>query len=91
MLGVTIRADIPLGMDLLPLFWKNLVGQDLDPVADLQEADVLTYNYIKRYEMAENDAELQAMCGESYPRFTYTTLTGETAELIPNGRNVFVT
>ena len=51
LLGITIRADIPFGLDLLPLFWKNLVGVDLDPVTDLQDADILTYNYIKKFEM----------------------------------------
>ena len=51
LLGITIRADIPLGLDLLPVVWKNLVGLDLDPVTDLQEADILTYNYIKKFEM----------------------------------------
>ena len=51
LLGVTVRADIPLGLDLLPVFWKNLVGLPLDPITDLQEADILTYNYIKKFEM----------------------------------------
>ena len=46
-----MRADIPLGLDLLPVFWKNLVGVPLDPITDLQEADIITYNYIKKFEM----------------------------------------
>ena len=51
MLGVTIRADIPLGMDMLACVWKNLVGVNLDPVTDLQDADEHTYSYIKKIEM----------------------------------------
>lgn len=51
LLAITIRADIPFGLDLLPVFWKNLVGLDLDPITDLQEADILTYGYIKKFEM----------------------------------------
>ena len=35
----------------MPVFWKNLVDLDLDPVTDLQEADALTYNYMKKIEM----------------------------------------
>jgi hypothetical protein len=46
-----MRADIPLGLDLLPVFWKKLASLDLDPVTDLQQADILTYKYIKRFEM----------------------------------------
>jgi len=51
LLAITLRADIPLGIDLLSVFWKNLVGVELDPITDLQEADILTYNYIKKIEM----------------------------------------
>jgi hypothetical protein len=46
-----MRADIPYGLDLLPSFWKNLIGCDLDPVTDLQDADITTYYYIKKIEM----------------------------------------
>ena len=46
-----MRADIPLGVELLPVFWKNLVNITLDPITDLQDADVLTYNYIKKVEL----------------------------------------
>lgn len=51
MLGITIRADIPLGLDFLSTVWKLLVGLTLDPVVDLQQADAVTYKYIKKIEM----------------------------------------
>ncbi|XP_061026203.1 probable E3 ubiquitin-protein ligase HECTD4 isoform X7 [Eubalaena glacialis] len=50
LLGIAIRADVPLPLDLLPSFWKTLVGEPLDPDQDLQEADILTYNYVKKFE-----------------------------------------
>lgn len=50
LLGIAIRADVPLPLDLLPSFWKMLVGEPLDPDQDLQEADILTYNYVKKFE-----------------------------------------
>lgn len=50
LLGIGIRADVPLPLDLLGSFWKGLVGDPLDPEQDLQEADVLTYNYVKKFE-----------------------------------------
>lgn len=46
-----MRADIPLGLDMLACVWKLMVGAELDPVTDLKEADLLTYNYIKKIEM----------------------------------------
>ena len=48
LLGVALRADIPLALDLLSSFWKCLVGVALDPDRDLEEADCITYDYIKK-------------------------------------------
>lgn len=50
LLGIAIRADVPLPLDLLGSFWKGLVGEPLEQEQDLQEADVLTYNYVKKFE-----------------------------------------
>ncbi|GFR88453.1 HECT domain containing E3 ubiquitin protein ligase 4 [Elysia marginata] len=86
LLGITIRADIPLGLDLLSTVWKLLVGMNLDPCLDLSEADVVTYKHIKRIEMAESEEELESVLGESSTRFVYTTLTGMDIELLPGGR-----
>ncbi|KAJ8312853.1 hypothetical protein KUTeg_010226 [Tegillarca granosa] len=72
LLGITIRADIPIGMDLLSCFWKVVVGTSLDLVTDLQDADQLTYNYIKKIEMVVTDSELQALCADVYWRFVET-------------------
>lgn len=53
-LGITIRADIPLGLDLLKSLWQCIVAMSDDPVTNLQEADPLTYNYMKKIEMVSN-------------------------------------
>uniref|UniRef100_H3CH09 HECT domain-containing protein n=1 Tax=Tetraodon nigroviridis TaxID=99883 RepID=H3CH09_TETNG len=106
LLGIAIRADVPLPLDLLGSFWKGLVGDSLDPDQDLQEADVLTYNYIKKFENVTDDAELEALCAEissqhysgespdspSRPccTFTYVTMTGEEVELCQGGRSLTV-
>lgn len=50
LLGIAIRADVPLPLDLQGSFWKGLVGDDLDQETDLQEADHLTYNYAKKFD-----------------------------------------
>uniref|UniRef100_A0A669P9X0 HECT domain E3 ubiquitin protein ligase 4 n=1 Tax=Phasianus colchicus TaxID=9054 RepID=A0A669P9X0_PHACC len=104
LLGIAIRADVPLPLDLLPSFWKTLVGEPLDPDVDLQEADILTYNYIKKFENINDETELEALCAEiasqhlatespdcpNKPccKFTYLTMTGEEVELCPRGRHV---
>ncbi|NWI22304.1 HECD4 ligase, partial [Sula dactylatra] len=104
LLGIAIRADVPLPLDLLPSFWKTLVGEPLDPDTDLQEADILTYNYIKKFENINDETELEALCAEiasqhlatespdcpNKPccKFTYLTMTGEEVELCPRGRHI---
>ncbi|XP_063042342.1 probable E3 ubiquitin-protein ligase HECTD4 isoform X2 [Engraulis encrasicolus] len=64
LLGIAIRADVPLPLDLLGSFWKGLVGEPLDHDADLQEADLLTYNYVKKFESVCDESELEALCAE---------------------------
>ena len=46
-LGVAMRADVPLALDVLPCFWKALRG---DPITlqDVQEADCVTYNLTEK-------------------------------------------
>uniref|UniRef100_A0A8D0KTR4 HECT domain E3 ubiquitin protein ligase 4 n=1 Tax=Strix occidentalis caurina TaxID=311401 RepID=A0A8D0KTR4_STROC len=104
LLGIAIRADVPLPLDLLPSFWKTLVGEPLDPDLDLQEADILTYNYVKKFENINDETELEALCAEiasqhlatespdcpNKPccKFTYLTMTGEEVELCPRGRHI---
>ncbi|XP_032327486.1 probable E3 ubiquitin-protein ligase HECTD4 isoform X5 [Camelus ferus] len=104
LLGIAIRADVPLPLDLLPSFWKTLVGEPLDPDQDLQEADILTYNYVKKFESIDDETELEALCAEiasqhlatespdgpNKPccRFTYLTMTGEEVELCSRGRHI---
>ncbi|KAL4646588.1 putative E3 ubiquitin-protein ligase HECTD4 isoform X5 [Arapaima gigas] len=106
LLGIAIRADVPLPLDLLGSFWKGLVGEPLDPDVDLQEADLLTYNYIRKFENINDEAELETLCAEissqhhsgespdspSRPccTFTYFSMTGEEVELCPGGRNLTV-
>ncbi|XP_062874264.1 probable E3 ubiquitin-protein ligase HECTD4 isoform X2 [Trichomycterus rosablanca] len=106
LLGIAIRADVPLPLDMLGSFWKGLVGDDLDPDKDLQEADFITYNYIRKLEMVGDEEELEALCAEISSQnhsgespdspgcpcctFTYVTMTGEEVELCPGGRKLTV-
>lgn len=82
LLGIAIRADVPLPLDLLGSFWKGLVGEALDPEQDLQEADVLTYNYVKKFENVSilpvpADTVVLIICGLILhnPNFNFSSMT----------------
>ncbi|TRY90504.1 hypothetical protein DNTS_002641, partial [Danionella cerebrum] len=106
LLGISIRADVPLPLDLLGSFWKGLVGETLEPETDLCEADLLTHTYIRKFEDLSDEAELEALCaelssqshlGESpdspsrpFCTFTYISMTGEEVELCHGGRDIAV-
>ena len=47
LLGVAIRADVPIALELLPCFWKSLKGETLS-LEDLQDADCITYNLTQK-------------------------------------------
>ncbi|KAJ7387407.1 putative E3 ubiquitin-protein ligase HTD4 [Desmophyllum pertusum] len=94
LLGIALRSDIPLALDLLPPFWKSLLNLPLDAHDDLRETDILTYNYLRRFSEMESIEEFQTLCFEAdlcpY-RFVYTSLDGEEVELCTDGANVAVT
>ncbi len=63
LLGVSIRADMPIALDLLPCFWKSLKGEILD-LSDLREADCITYNLTqKMLEVADCEELDELLCG----------------------------
>ena len=43
LLGVSVRADVPIAIDFLPCFWRSFKGETLS-LDDLREADCVTYN-----------------------------------------------
>ena len=47
LLGVAIRADVPVALDLLPCFWKSLREEPLT-LDDIKDADWLTYSHTQR-------------------------------------------
>ena len=47
LVGVAIRADVPMTLDLLPCFWKSLKGTPLS-LADLRDTDCITYHLTEK-------------------------------------------
>ncbi|XP_076346000.1 putative E3 ubiquitin-protein ligase HECTD4 isoform X3 [Tachypleus tridentatus] len=91
LLGITMRADIPLPLDLMPCFWKSLLGLPLDPLIDLPQADCLTYKYLKDLNTASSESELNHILEEHHKTcFVYTTLGAGEVELCPFGKNLFL-
>ncbi|GAB6029828.1 putative E3 ubiquitin-protein ligase HTD4 [Chamberlinius hualienensis] len=89
LLGISIRAGIPLPIDLVPAFWKQLVGVPLDPITDLMDVDILTCNYIKEFDLVENARDLSQLLEEHHnPHFVYTNLNGDKVELCSDGQNI---
>ncbi|XP_048583049.1 probable E3 ubiquitin-protein ligase HECTD4 isoform X2 [Nematostella vectensis] len=94
LLGISLRSDIPLAVDLMPVFWKSLLGRQLDAKEDLRATDILTYNYLRRFSEIETKEEFATLCFEAdlcpyY--FVYTSLPGDEVELCPDGADVPVT
>ena len=46
LLGIVMRADVPLPFDLTSTFWKSFLN---DPLTfdDIKEVDVVLYKYLK--------------------------------------------
>ena len=106
LLGVAMRADVPIALDLLPCFWKSLKREPLQ-LSDLREADCLTFSLTGRLleclsaeEFEEVLAGIQHGRGEdeeggvaSPPgdvQFVYTGLDGVEVELCEHGRETAV-
>lgn len=58
MIGVAIRADVPITIDFLPCFWKSLKGESLS-LEDLKAADYVTYNLTCKILEAQSVEELE--------------------------------
>ena len=41
-------------------------------------------------EQVETESELQALCGDVFPRFVYSSLDGREVELLPGGHHTAV-
>ena len=60
LLGVILRADIPVPLDLLACVWKALLGQPLSD-DDLKEADILTFMYTENI-LKVSESDYQKSC-----------------------------
>ena len=59
LIGIALRADVPILLDLLPCFWKTLVGDPLS-FEDIVGADPLTAKMIVRLREVKTEEEYAA-------------------------------
>lgn len=62
LLGVSVRADVPIAIDFLPCFWKSLKGETLS-LDDLHEADCVTYNLTSKMLSCSTAEEFEELIG----------------------------
>lgn len=90
-LGMALRAAIPLQLNLMPTFWKSILGEEFDEKA-IERFDVITHSFIKDLEKEQTTGEFETFLEDNqYPKFVYPSLNGEEVELCPNGENTYLT
>ena len=60
LLGVSVRADVPIAIDFLPCFWKSFKGETLS-LEDLREADCVTYNLTSKILACSSPEEFEEL------------------------------
>ena len=78
LIGIALRADVPLGLDLMPAFWKGMVGDSLTP-DDVREVDLSTHRALELL-LACDAATFDAM---EPLHFEHLTMDGRTVSVLP--------
>ena len=90
MLGVSLRAGIPLALNLMPTFWRSLVSDPVVDWSECKELDPVTFNYISSLQSLTEVTAITFWEENDFPKFTFHSLTGEIIELRPGGFDISV-
>ena len=85
LLGISLRAGIPMALNLMPTFWKAFVNSPLETWQECRDLDPVTFLHIKNIENTIEEMFPEFLEANDNPTFTYKSLTGETVELCPEG------
>eukprot|EP01126_Amoeba_proteus_P005730 TRINITY_DN11964_c0_g1_i2.p1 TRINITY_DN11964_c0_g1~~TRINITY_DN11964_c0_g1_i2.p1 ORF type:complete len:528 (-),score=119.97 TRINITY_DN11964_c0_g1_i2:522-2105(-) len=88
-LGIALRSNIPLPINLPSLFWKMLVGDEVT-VEDLELIDVVLVRYLFELKNITKE-EFDEKYGPGGEELTFTCYSGKLVELVPNGKQYRVT
>jgi E3 ubiquitin-protein ligase HECTD4 len=89
-LGLGLRSGIPLPLDLVPTFWKSLLGDPLDD-EDLAAFDPIAHSYVEKITIIEDESTFNQFLEENqFPRFTYPSFRGDLCDLAENGSEIYL-
>jgi hypothetical protein len=77
LIGIALRADVPIALDMMPSFWKSLVGESIT-LEDLKQVDLGTHRFLEQIRSASVE-EL----GELSIKYTYHSLDGSNLSALP--------
>lgn len=84
-LGISMRAGIPLPLDMMPTFWMALVNQPLVCWTRAKDIDPVTWNYVNTLESLTEEKFDEFLEENNHPKFTFSSLGGNYVELCPEG------
>ena len=73
-LGVALRSDVPVPLDLLPSFWKSLTCQELDADLDIGAADHLMATRLRKVKDCATREAFETLLAEEPMYFGARTL-----------------
>ena len=85
LIGISMRAGIPLSLHLMPTFWLSLVNNPVALWESAKDIDPVTWNYIKELETLSEDKFDEFLEDNNHPKFTFASLGGSYVELCPDG------
>ena len=88
LIGMALRAGIPLPLGLTPHFWKSMSKEEIT-IQDLEEFDPDVESYLKQVELVPSQEEFEDFLEDhQYPQFLYQSITGVETELCSDGKNI---
>ncbi|CAB4054717.1 HECTD4 [Lepeophtheirus salmonis] len=90
LLGMALRAGIPLALNLMPQNWKSLADCQLND-CDLRDFDPNTSNLISSIKNIKNQEEFEEFIEDyQFPKMTVLEVSGNERELIPGGGSIYL-
>eukprot|EP00096_Caligus_rogercresseyi_P009951 TRINITY_DN3494_c0_g1_i1.p1 TRINITY_DN3494_c0_g1~~TRINITY_DN3494_c0_g1_i1.p1 ORF type:complete len:833 (-),score=117.56 TRINITY_DN3494_c0_g1_i1:112-2610(-) len=91
LMGMALRAGIPLALSLMPQNWKSLATYNLDEERDLRDFDSSSYNLIVKIQSMKSEEEFEEFLEEAqFPKMSILDVSGVEKELIPDGASTYL-
>ena len=90
LLGISLRAGIPLCLDLMPSFWLSMVNNPIKTWETAKEIDPVLWNYITTLENLTEDKFDEFLEENNHPKFTFASIGGSYIELCTDGVSRFL-